>query len=141
MGQISVPLLDPSFNNNFGGVPLGGQDAADMVPISTIDELSLERCALLKADVEGMEAAVIRGAVDTIERLRPILYLENDRREKSAELINLVRKFGYRIYMHTPTLYNYFNNQHNVFGNICSLNILCVPESAKFPVDGLKELT
>ena len=40
----------------------------------------------MKIDVEGMEGEVLAGASSTIARFRPQLYVENDRREKSAAL-------------------------------------------------------
>ena len=143
-GKIIVPLLDPAMANNFGGVPLGRHQQGDEVEVSTVDALGITQCNLLKADVEGMEADVIRGAIQTIKACAPILYLENDRESKSAELIDLIKSLGYRIYMHNPLLYNtnnYFNNSQNLFGNICSMNILCVPRARKLEINGLNEIT
>jgi FkbM family methyltransferase len=48
-------------------------------PVVTLDRLELVRCDLIKIDVEGAEEAVLRGAVATIARCRPILSLECDR--------------------------------------------------------------
>lgn len=144
VGEITVPLLDPSLTNNFGGVPLGEQHQGDQVALSTIDALQLNHCAMIKADVEGMEAAVLRGGENTIKALQPILYLENDRKEKSGELLALIHRLGYRIYEHIPPLYNthnFFGNPLNLFGNICSINILCIATSTKTSVEGLRELT
>ncbi len=144
VGEITVPLLDPSLTNNFGGVPLGEQHQGDQVALSTIDALQLNHCAMIKADVEGMEAAVLRGGENTIKALQPILYLENDRKEKSVELLALIHRLGYRIYEHIPPLYNthnFFGNPMNLFGNICSINILCIATSTKTSVEGLRELT
>jgi len=83
---------------NFGGVRLAvdGEEAVDVVPLDCLD---LQRLDLLKIDVEGMEEAVICGGIETIRRLRPKLYLENDaggsRPEASASLIRLIRDLGY----------------------------------------------
>lgn len=62
-------------------------------PIIALDELRVlkERCpALIKVDVEGMEASVVWGARETIKRCRPILYLENQCRSASSDLLTLL---------------------------------------------------
>ena len=43
--------------------------------------------ALVKVDVEGMEASVLWGARATIARCRPVLYLENQCRNTTADLV------------------------------------------------------
>ena len=57
-------------------------------------------------DAEGMEADVLAGGEATIRRLRPWLYVENDRKNRSAALIGLINSFGYRLYWHLPPYYN-----------------------------------
>lgn len=53
---------------------------ADTVPVETLDglagRLGLDRVDLIKCDVEGWEAHVLRGAVATLARWRPALLLE-----------------------------------------------------------------
>ncbi len=44
-----------------------------------VDALSLPRLDFIKADIEGYEAAMIEGAVRTLQRYRPALLLEQDR--------------------------------------------------------------
>ena len=51
----------------------------------------------MKIDVEGMEANVIRGARDVIRHCRPVLYVENNRREKLLELIRLLQEMDYSL--------------------------------------------
>ncbi|HTP96296.1 MAG TPA: FkbM family methyltransferase, partial [Burkholderiales bacterium] len=129
-GTIAVPEPDPRRNTNFGGLSLGRTGNAGQCAMQTIDELRLTGCRLIKADVEGMEAEVLSGARATVEALRPILYVENDRRDRSARLIGLIRGFGYRMWWHLPPLYhpaNFAANSVNVFGNIVSINLLCLP--------------
>ena len=94
-GAIRVPAADYDKPGNFGGVALGGEQGAE-VRVVTIDSLGLPRLRLLKADVEGMEADVLAGARETIQRLSPALYVENDRPDKSEALIALILDLGYR---------------------------------------------
>ena len=130
---------------NFGGISLreGGEGTpVEVVPLDeVVDELP--RFRLLKIDVEGMESDVIRGAARLIARYRPRLYVENDRVEKSEELITLILSLGYRLWWHAPPLFNpqnYFGVAENEYGNIVSLNMLGLPRDDKMEVPGLKEI-
>lgn len=49
------------------------------IPCYTIDELNVPKCALIKLDIEGYEAKVIRGASETIARCRPVIVAEVNR--------------------------------------------------------------
>ncbi len=78
-GTLTVPDLDHQAELNFGGVELD-HDFSHLrktytVPILTVDDLRLDACHFMKIDVEGMEKKVLAGAVETIRRLRPILYV------------------------------------------------------------------
>jgi FkbM family methyltransferase len=129
-GRIRVPEPDPARVTNFGGLSIGGESDSGEAPVETVDGLALTALRLLKADVEGMESEVIAGAADTIRRLRPVLYVENDRRAKSAALIAQIRGMGYRLWWHTPPLFNPANHAgetKDVFGRIVSINLLCLP--------------
>ena len=57
------------------------RDGALEVPVETLDRISaarnLARLDVLKIDVEGAEADVIRGAAQTIARHRPVIVFEN----------------------------------------------------------------
>jgi FkbM family methyltransferase len=86
-GHIHVPGIDYAAEGNFGGVALGGYRKGARVRVARLDDLGLGACHFLKIDVEGMEGEVIAGAEETIGEFRPVLYVENDRREKSASLI------------------------------------------------------
>src|SRR6185312_10827709 len=85
IGTVQVPVLDPREHNNCGGLSLLGPRSGEPVPMVTVDSLELVDCQFMKIDVEGMEVEALRGAVATIERFRPILYIENDRQARSAE--------------------------------------------------------
>jgi FkbM family methyltransferase len=143
-GTILVPRLDYTAVANYGGVPLGQWEAGETVPVVTVDCWELPRLHLLKVDVEGMECEVLRGAMLTIERCRPLIYVENDREEHTERLMWLLRSSGYRIFEHHPPLFNPDNwarNRTNVFGTIGSLNLLCTPAEVEADLRGFRELT
>jgi FkbM family methyltransferase len=143
-GQMLAPAVDPRLDNNFGGLSLQAYGTGEPVQVTTIDELELPRCDFIKADVEGMEQAVVEGARKTIASFRPLLYLENDREDKSPDLIRLLQSLDYRLWWHTPPLFNphnFANNAENHFGGILSINILCQPVERAKPVSGMREIT
>jgi FkbM family methyltransferase len=142
-GQLLVPLADFYHENNLGGMGLGGHGFGEPVPVLTIDGLNLPACHLIKIDVEGMEEQVLRGAVQTLSRFKPILYVENDREDKSASLIRYLATLDYAMYWHCPPLYNrdnYAGNPQNVFGSIVSKNMLCVHRSIPTKIAGIPEV-
>ncbi len=141
-GRTKVPALDYRGARNFGGVSLGGADGED-VTVLTLDQLEVSAVRLIKIDVEGLELEVLAGAKARLARCRPILYVENDRAEKAEALVALLQEEGFRMWWHTPPLYNPTNflaNPHNVFGNVASFNMLCLPREMATQVQGMPEI-
>jgi FkbM family methyltransferase len=129
-GALKVPPIDYTRETNFGGVSLGTYQVGETVPVVPLDSYNLPGCDLIKVDVEGMEEDVLRGAVKIIERFRPVLYVENDREDKSAGLVRFIDSLGYKMYWHKPLYFNPDNfmcNPNNIFSNVISINMLCVP--------------
>ena len=141
-GRTKVPALDYRGANNFGGIALGAAEGED-VAVVVLDEVELPKVRLIKVDVEGMELDVLAGARQTLARHRPILYVENDRADKAEALVARLLEDGYRMWWHTPPLYNpanFLGNPQNVFGNIVSFNMLCLPRETAAPPQGLREI-
>ena len=139
-----VPNPDPRASNNFGGVSMHESDAVEPVRRRTLDSLELPACHFIKADVEGMEAEVLRGASATIEAHRPVLYVENDREERSADLITLIAGMRYEIFWHTPPLFNpdnFARDREDIFNGVVSVNLLCLPAESKREIAGLRRVT
>jgi FkbM family methyltransferase len=144
-GAIMVPSL-PALDApaNFGAIPLAGGSDGEPGQLMTLDSLRLTSCRLIKVDVEGMEAAAA-GAGDTLRRLRPALYVENDRSgDVSRRTITAIFEHGYRAYWHIIAYFdpgNFFGNQENAFGNIVSANLVCLPRESGAVVGGMPECT
>jgi FkbM family methyltransferase len=145
-GFVTVPGLDYGAAFNFGGVPVFPTDSKVKglrTRLTPIDALRLGRCDFLKIDVEGFEPQVLRGAAQTIARCRPLIYVEADRAAHQQEIISLLDGMGYRLYWHTPRLYDPANPKglsENVFGAVCSVNIFCVPGERDFAILGVQPL-
>lgn len=130
-GRIGVPVLAPDESRNFAAVALGGETGGEEVELVTIDSLGLEACRLIKIDVEGMEAAVIKGARSTIDAHRPLLFVENNTIDGASGTIAAVLEAGYDAWWHVALYYNernFFANGNNVFAQYQpEANLLCVP--------------
>lgn len=137
-GSLIVPPLDYTVDNNFGGLGLGAYTQGESVPVVAIDDLNLNACHFMKIDIEGMEREAILGAKQTLERWKPVLYVENDRADRSEALVETLHGLGYALYWHKPPMYspqNYFGNQQNIFGGIVSMNMIGIHSSIPHNVD------
>ncbi len=61
------------------------------------DEVDVPDLAVMKVDVEGMEADVIKGALGHIERSRPVIYSETHTQESHDSVAALLEPLGYRM--------------------------------------------
>jgi FkbM family methyltransferase len=70
------------------------------VPVRTLDSFEFPKIGFMKIDVEGAEAAVLRGAHGTLERDRPNLLIEIDHNRHSPksfhEVVSSLRPYGYQ---------------------------------------------
>lgn len=129
-GRILVPDLDYSEELNYGGVCAGNCGAGVDTPVMAIDDLTLDACHFVKVDVEGMERQVLEGAVRTIERFQPVLWVENDRAENSRDLVEFIYSIGYEAFWFVNFLFNpknFENNAVNLFSDTINANLLCKP--------------
>lgn len=65
------------------------------VPIRTLDWFGFDDVALIKIDVEGMELAVLRGGLQTINRWRPVIYAEANTDEHLEVIRGFLEPLGY----------------------------------------------
>jgi FkbM family methyltransferase len=131
---------DATKQGNFGAVELTTQRAAHMEParVMPLDILHRpdEPIRLIKVDAEGMETDVLGGGRALIGAQRPIIYVENDRAEKSRPLLETLFGLGYRAWWHLPPLYNpqnFFGETRNDYGDARSINMLCLHRDTPFP--------
>ncbi|HEY5008202.1 MAG TPA: FkbM family methyltransferase [Caulobacteraceae bacterium] len=119
-GRIAAPQFDYTKPLNFGAVEFGGvqrepleqqpgDDPArrEHVPLARLDSFQFGPIALLKIDVEGMEMQLLDGATQTVQRTRPIIYVEYHKSDGAA-LSARVSAWDYAVYL-------------------SALNYLCIP--------------
>lgn len=93
--------------SNFQGEiqPWGDSTQVCEVETRTVDSFNLARASLLKIDVEGAEMRVLRGAKDTLKRLKPAIWIEMHRDQDlknagfpyvRADVIGFLQNLGYR---------------------------------------------
>jgi FkbM family methyltransferase len=145
-GTLYFPLPDYSRGGNFGGISMTAERIPNSlaVPCVTIDSVvGTETVSLMKIDVEGFELLVLKGGAAVIARSRPVLYVENDRSDKSKELIEWLWSIKYRLWWHVPFLFNpknFFGNDSDQYKSVASINMLCLPREIECPVNGLEEV-
>jgi FkbM family methyltransferase len=104
--DIEIALPDYMVENNFGGLELIQPSKSDnqtmvkngmeVVKAITIDSLN-EHVDILKIDVEGMEHLVIDGAKNTIDKNRPICFVEIFKTDTDY-ILEFFRSRDYMIY-------------------------------------------
>lgn len=107
---------------NLGRAQIALGDGATQV--ARLDEIVGDRHVhLIKVDVEGMEAEVLRGAIDTLKRCKPWLLVEAATVESLESVEEIIRPIGYRkirVYNDTPTYL--FGINHGAAGSsACAL--------------------
>jgi FkbM family methyltransferase len=135
-GEIRMPPLPPpDMNFNFGAVStLQHSEGGEKVPLVTLDSLDLTECRVIKIDAEGMDSQVINGGRAMIERCQSVLYVENNDRESSKKLSNVLNGLGYAAWWSIFPYFdrrNFYSNIINVWPEIVpSSNLLCTPKQA-----------
>ncbi len=143
---MSTIRPDPRTENNFGGYSLQklARDTPIKIRVERLDDaVDPPRLDLIKADVEGMETEVLKGAAGLIAKFRPLFYLEANK-DDAPGIIEHVLSLDYEAWWHLPLLFNPDNHlgvNENLFGNITSKNILCAPVERKLKVGDARKVT
>lgn len=142
LGEIIIPVLDPSVTQNFAALNIEGHSVGNPVKVLPLDALELKRCNLIKIDVEGMELKVLRGAEKTIRTCKPFLFVENNTREGAPELVQALFDLGYNCWWHIAPYYNpnnFFHNKENCWAHLVpESNMICVPKEISLNVTGFE---
>ena len=150
-GRLEIPAIDIDHDGRFGSASLRhlvapdegpsadgtGQRAgvASSVQSVAIDTFELERCDLIKLDIEGMEYIALRGCERTIARLSPTIYAECNSVADALRTFEALKAVGYHVRMHVVAAFNpnnFHGNMENIFGIASEAALLAVPlESAE----------
>lgn len=109
------------------------------VPAITLDTLPIERASFIKLDIEGMEAAALRGAAGLLARARPIIYGEVNALVPGLEIMAELGRHGYRCFGHIAPAFNPANRNAdgtNIFGQGSECGLFAFPAER---LEGLAE--
>lgn len=137
---IRFPEGELQESNNYGAIGHFQNSAVRRVlcPEMSVDALELEACNFIKVDVEGYERQVLAGSLATIERTRPIVYVETlnhyaaklDKFGHADWLYEFFKPLNYRLWHFVTPIFNpdnFFGNQANLFEGQWSFDMICVP--------------
>lgn len=93
-------ILDNLNPENLGGQSLKIKDSGN-ITLSPLDDIKFEKdVSVLKIDVEGMETKVLHGAINTIKKYRPFLYIEAINNVEFKKINIILEKLDY-VYWNT----------------------------------------
>lgn len=131
-GGLVVPDVDYASPGNFGGLSLGSWKEGESVPVFALDDLGLSHCALLKIDVEGMEAGVLDGARKLIANSKPVIYLEHNHPDGAPAVIERLLRQEYACFWHFSPFFradNFAGATDDVFKGLVDANVIAVPKA------------
>jgi FkbM family methyltransferase len=154
-GVATIPLIDASRPESFGSMSLRGRmrpgtGTAEAAPTTaegegqvrhaSIDSLGLDACAVMKIDAEGMEHEIIRGAAETIRRLRPIIYAECNSIADGLLTLEQFQRLDYVARLHVVDAFdpaNFFGVSEDIFGGGREAALVGVHASEAHRLDGI----
>lgn len=152
-GIVDMPPFNYEGSQNYGALDIRKmlKDERSVaqytpVPLQKLDEIAYARNAsLIKADVEGMELAVLRGGMELIRRRQPALFLENNAPDESSEqLLTFLSEIKYDCYWQISFSLNpknFAGNTNNIFDRGNSVNVLAIPQSAQSDIRGFRKIS
>ncbi len=140
-GWGKIGNVSPRLATNHGSftpaatLPGGEELPYTDVERSTIDDLGLHACHLIKIDVEGAELGVLRGASKTIRKYTPLVYFEANDISSGERIAKCVDTFpeGYKFYWHlvpSQRKDNYYGAE--IKGEYAEQNMIAVPPQCTF---------
>ena len=96
-GALTLSVV-PGNDGRSSLLPTTRRHDACTVCVRRLDDDGLDRCDVVKIDVEGFEAEVLRGGAGTLDRLRPSVILLEEHDREGAISLALLREAGYALY-------------------------------------------
>jgi len=116
-GTIEIFLSSTTSNTLRENIETNNSNIIEMVTLDSFAKRNeIERCDLVKIDVDGIELDILKGGIQLIEKYKPIFIVETN---GNAQILDFFRNIEYQI----------LNMQLKPFqpGNKLPANIFCVP--------------
>jgi FkbM family methyltransferase len=98
--ELHIPRKKGSVLDGLASLrPLSGDVIVEKVEVATLDSFQFTGVAFLKIDVEGHEMNMLKGAVETIRRERPLVLIEIEQRHLATPITGhfaFISALGYR---------------------------------------------
>lgn len=124
-------------------LPQLGSAANERVRVIAVDSLELEALHLLKVNQPGTLESVLGGAIETVRKHRPVIYLRLGAAEHSIAEVKAIKELGYRCWSHLPYLFNkgnFADQTDNLFPGRVSQNLVATPIEGRLSFDHLHEI-
>jgi FkbM family methyltransferase len=99
-GTVKLSVPGGEKMERFSGSAAVAEEGIE-VPTVTIDSLLAHNVGAIMLDIEGHELPALRGAVDTIQKWRPVIVVEENnkslRYRAPGDVANFLRPFGYSV--------------------------------------------
>lgn len=102
---IEMIIPDEAWKKNFGNdlvneghgtvTELSQNPHADRAKMIRLDDLHLDNISFIKMDVEGFEREVIKGAIETLKRNKPVMIVEIFNNQDRTDTIKMIENLGY----------------------------------------------
>lgn len=88
---------DATFSNGSSTMeaPKKNTTKGRFVPVVTMDSMEINDVTLIKIDVEGHELSVLKGAIETIKRFKPDMFIECATEEEYDVVFEFLKPLGY----------------------------------------------
>lgn len=135
--------FDPAKGGNYGDIHKDDDGAIEVTAVP-LDSVNLDRCTLIKIDVEGHELEALTGCTKTISKYRPVVMFEAMEWDVWTKCYEFMEERMYTMYWVAcrtkPLAETFKKTDDNPFGSSTVANILCVPNEKDQPKD-LVEVT
>jgi hypothetical protein len=105
--QIFIPKIDLTNNDNFGAKSIVGfgdnivNEDDIIINIKKLDSFDFENISLMKIDVENMEIEVLEGAINLINKCKPVIIIETYQYDNfiNSDIFKALQTIGYNIHI------------------------------------------
>ena len=129
-------------SGSYGEVGIS-KDGTTKIRTINLDEIELDRCSLIKIDIEGHEWDAIQGGKNFLKKHKPVLYMEAKKDQVGTKkFLKWFFDNGWICYWHYAIWFrenNYKNNKKRIHDpGLGDMNIVAVPRDKKQPTNLLK---